>query len=257
MSYPSRQRGVSFGYGIDDPYTIVTLVVIGVVSVVTGVALYFYLSFSYISVARVALVLGPFIGVLVLVLAESLHLSGGSGKMGEIRRVTQGIPWGGSELVLDLICGRGPMSVSAAKRLTTGFVVGIDTWDARHVSGNNPYSLVANAEIDKVDGKVFPVLGVTTSLPFRTGAFDVVVSGFGLGHAGDMNARKRAIKEFTLALKEGGRVSILVAGRSQEYESYLSELGMTEVKIASSRIGIFPPVQRISARKPYSVATKP
>ena len=46
------------------------------------------------------------------------------------------IAWTGSESVLDIGCGRGLMLIGAAKRLTTGKVVGIDLWKAEDQSGN-------------------------------------------------------------------------------------------------------------------------
>jgi SAM-dependent methyltransferase len=224
----------------------------GILFFIAGVALYLSIATSDLELARVFLIAGPFVGTLMIVLAESLLVGSRTGKINEIRKLVQDIPWGGEELVLDLGCGRGPLTAFAAKRLTKGEVVGLDLWNPRHVSGNSPYSLMANAEVDKVEERVAPVRGTSTSLPFPEGTFDVIVSGLGLGHIGGWKNVEKVAGEMVSALREGGRISILVSGRSEGYSEALSKLGMKEVAVARYRLGLFPPVQRVTGRKPYA-----
>ena len=46
------------------------------------------------------------------------------------------IQWRGDEQVLDIGTGRGLLLIGAAKRLTTGHVVGIDIWSKKDLSDN-------------------------------------------------------------------------------------------------------------------------
>ncbi len=245
-------RGGGFGYGVDNPITIMAFLVGGVLFVVVGVALFLYLAPSYLSVARVALILGPFFGVLMLVVAESMYVGSTAGKPREAKRLVEDIPWGGDEVILDVGCGRGHVSIPATKRLTSGRITGLDSWNKRHISGNSVQSLMANARVNSVEDKLFPVKGVPTRLPFAEGVFDTIISCLGLGNLEGGAERREAVKQLAISLKLGGRISILVSGHSEQFRDALSDAGIAEVRIVRYRLGLFPPVQRITGRKPFA-----
>ncbi|HKU89838.1 MAG TPA: class I SAM-dependent methyltransferase [Steroidobacteraceae bacterium] len=88
--------------------------------------------------------------------------------------------------VLDLACGTGRYARLAA-RAGARRVVGLDA---------SP-SMLARAAIDA------RVRGDLTALPFRRGAFDVVISGLALGHAANLEA---CVGEIARVLRPGGRL---------------------------------------------------
>src|SRR5215467_14384753 len=173
----SKSRRGKKGYGIDEHRTIIELSIAGVLSVAIGFLISFYTSVTQPSTARLGLLVGPSVGFLIIVVAVALYWSSRLGKVREMDKMIDNIPWGGEEVVLDLGCGRGLGMVLAAKKLNTGMAIGVDTWRSSHLSGNNPASIWTNASIAGVDSKVTPVRGLSLTLPFANKSIDVVVSG--------------------------------------------------------------------------------
>jgi arsenite methyltransferase len=102
-------------------------------------------------------------------------------KVGKLRlreRLLDKIPLQGNEQVLDVGCGRGLLTVGAARRLSCGRAVGIDVWNSRAMSGNRAESVMENAKIEGVSNKVETKYGDARNLPFDRETFDVVVSNF-------------------------------------------------------------------------------
>jgi len=60
----------------------------------------------------------------------------------------------GDERVLDVGCGRGLLSIGAAKRLKTGKVTGIDVWNPQDLSGNSAEAAKENAKAEGVADRV-------------------------------------------------------------------------------------------------------
>lgn len=101
--------------------------------------------------------------------------------------------------VLDLGCGTGFPLLELAERLGPGSrVVGVDPWAAalRRASAKRAAFLVANAALVRGDG---------AGLPFRDGAFELVVSNLGVNNFADAEA---AFAECRRVLVPGGRLAI-------------------------------------------------
>jgi SAM-dependent methyltransferase len=248
---PKRQRGKP-GYGIDEPRTLAELLIAGVLAVAVGIIISAYTASSSPRTADAALIGGPGVGFLILVVAAALYWSSRLGKPREMTKLINGIPWGGEEIVVDLGCGRGLASVMAAKKLQAGYVIGVDTWSKARISANDPLSVLANANQENVGAKVSAVKAQSTYLPFGDKSVDAVVSGAALHYLVPRRQRESLFREMTRVLKEGGRVGILDAGNGNEYSAFLQEMGMRDVEMHRLRFSSFPPFHVVIARKPYS-----
>lgn len=120
-------------------------------------------------------------------------------------RLLAEIPWQGNETVLDVGCGNGILILGAAKRLTTGKGIGIDTW----TEGSGDQRLETfheNAQIEGVANRVSLQNEDARQLPFDNESFDVIISGLTMHHLGfDTD---KAIGEMTRVLKPGGWMAI-------------------------------------------------
>jgi len=246
-----RPRGKT-GYGIDDPRTVAELLIAGIMAVAVGIIISAYTASSSPRTADAALIGGPGVGFLILVVMAALYWSSRLGKPRELTKLVSSIPWGGEEVVVDLGCGRGLASVMTARKLEKGYTVGVDTWSKARVSGNDPLSVLANATRENVGTRVFAVKAQPTQLPFADQSVDVIVSGLALHHLVPRRQRKPLFTEMSRVLKDGGRVGILDAGNGNEYSALLQELGMRDVEMHRLRFSSFPPFHVVMARKPYS-----
>ena len=246
---PSKGK---IGYGIDDPRTLIELGAAGILSVVAGLLIATNTAPTNPRAADTALLVGPAVGFLILVVAVALFWSSRLGKVREMTKIVADVPWGGDEVVLDLGCGRGLAMVMAAKRLKTGYAVGIDTWSKARISGNDPRSVLANAAQEKVGPKISAVKGFSAQLPLANNSVDVIVSGLAMHHLVPKGQRQVLFKEMARVLKEGGRVGILDAGNGNEYSVLLNKIGMRDIQMHRLRFSSFPPFHVVQARKPYA-----
>ncbi len=238
-------------YGIDDPRTILELGIAGVLSVAVGLLISGYTSETNHTAASIALIVGPGVGFLILVVVSALYWSSRLGKPREMARIVHGVPWGGGEVVLDLGCGRGLATVRAAKYLEGGFAVGVDTWSGSRVSGNDPQSLLENARVEGVEGKVLGVKASSKQLPLADRTVDVILSGVAVHALVPKRQREALFIEMARVLKEGGRIGILDAGNGNQYSALLRRVGMRDIEMHRLRFSSFPPFHIVLARKPY------
>jgi hypothetical protein len=66
------------------------------------------------------------------------------GKLQLAERLLDKLSWRGDERVLDAGCGRGLLTVAAARRVPNGSVVGLDVWNPGALSGNRAESVLEN-----------------------------------------------------------------------------------------------------------------
>jgi len=248
---PSGRRTGKTGYGIDEPRAIVMLTAAGILAVVTGVLLSVYTAKSNPAAADTGLIAGPGVGFLILVVTAALYWSSKLGKTRELVKIVDNIPWGGGEVVLDLGCGRGLATTLSARKLPTGYTIGVDMWSKARVSGNDPLSVIANAASAKVEDRVTPVKGAPMSLPLADGSVDVILSGLAVHHLVPRKLREGLFVEMGRVLKEGGRIGILDAGNGIEYAHLLDKTGLRDIEMHRLRFSSFPPFHVVLARKPY------
>ena len=153
-----------------------------------------------LAVAPIAFV-GLYIGGSYLYLYPSIFRSrSGSNPMGDAIRET-GLA--GDELVLDIGCGTGRVSIQIAGMIDRGRVTGIDIYEG--VSGNTPETARRNAEIEGVSDRVEFRHGNALELPFDDCEFDIVTMGSVLHEIHGKEDQVRVLKEITRVLKPGGR----------------------------------------------------
>jgi SAM-dependent methyltransferase len=180
-------------YGIDRPDIVIFLVVAGLLCLILG---------------EVMLFLNPYQGLLsglVFFLFAAWFIVGSKFvKLWEAKRILNSIPWRGDEIVLDVGCGRGLWLILAAKHLTSGKAIGIDVWNRRLQSGNNPRKTLDAARVEGVADRVELRDGDARNLTFDDKTFDLVVSSLVLHHLPPAERRK-ALSEICRVLKSGGR----------------------------------------------------
>ena len=190
-----RKRG---NYGLDSPIIVASLLTLGIVFLLLGLAVHSWWRWVW----------HVFAGYLLSGAAGMVFYSK-AGKLALGERLFDKIPWRGDEKVLDVGCGRGLLTVGAARRLSSGSVVGVDVWNRGAVSGNSAQSVLENARIEGVEDKVEVKEGDARQLPFKDGAFDVVVSNFVVHEMKSRADRERMMRETARVLKPGGRIALV------------------------------------------------
>ena len=115
----------------------------------------------------------------------------------------------GNERVLDVGCGRGLLTVGAARRLLNGKVVGMDVWKRGAITGNRAHSVLENARIEQVSDRVEVKEGDARELPFGNETFDVVVSNFVVHEMNSRQDRDAMMSEVARVLKPEGQVALV------------------------------------------------
>jgi SAM-dependent methyltransferase len=155
----------------------------------------------------------------------------------------------GDEKVLDVGCGRGLMSIGAAKRLTAGKVTGIDRWNPRDLSGNSVEAARENAKAEDVADRVRFESGNPRKLVFPAGQYDVVVSVAALHRLDNDHERAQAIGEMLRVLKPGGRLLIFDIAETGYYAEVLRASGAHDVQLSPWIFLWCRPSRGVSARK--------
>jgi ubiquinone/menaquinone biosynthesis methyltransferase len=120
------------------------------------------------------------------------------------------------ERALDLACGTGDLAFAVASRGARAF--GLDITPR----------MLQLAQLKSTAARF--VTGDMTSLPFRSAAFDLVTTGYGLRNVPDLDA---AIDEIARVLRPGGRLLSLDFNRPESavvraaYLAYLTGVGAT------------------------------
>ena len=153
------------------------------------------------------------------------------GKFAIWRRVVDDLDLAGSEVVLDVGCGRGMVLLEAARGLPQGRAIGVDLWRSRDQSGNDPARARLNASLVGVADRVEIATGDMTALPFRDGSFDAVLANVAIQNLKDRELRRRAISEMVRVAGPAGRIRIVDIQYVSQYRDDLVACGATEVAV--------------------------
>ncbi|HEX9363596.1 MAG TPA: class I SAM-dependent methyltransferase [Candidatus Dormibacteraeota bacterium] len=211
-------------YGIDAPPVVRTFAIIGGVLLLVTPALFL---FRVPVVPWIALIGAAFA---IATLATLLHTTL-AGKFRVWSEILARLGLRGDENLLDVGCGRGAVLVAAAHRLGGGRATGVDLWSGDDQSGNSPAATLANATAEGVRERVRVVTGDATSLPFRDGAFDVVLSSMAIHNLRDATQRNTSLSELVRVLRPGGRLAVVDFMVVDQYPEILRRDGMRDVQL--------------------------
>ena len=138
----------------------------------------------------------------------------------------------GDEKVLDVGCGRGLLTIGAAKRLKTGKVTGIDVWNPQELSGNSADAAKENAKAEGVADRVRFESGDARKLVYPENHYDVVVSANALHTLADDRERGQALREMLRVLKPGGRLLVFDTAETGYLAQVLRENGAKDVTLS-------------------------
>jgi SAM-dependent methyltransferase len=188
-------------YGIDSPYIILGL------SIAVGICLAMGLVLSraghstgrWVAFAVAAYFGQGSIGMLLYSKVTKLRMR---------EEFLNSIPWRGDEQVLDIGCGRGLLTIAAAKRLRTGKVTGVDVWLPKAMTGNRSSAVLENAAAEGVADRVTVEQADAQDLPFPDESLDIVVANFVLHEIDTVSGRQKMVEEIARVLKPGGYVAL-------------------------------------------------
>ena len=210
-------RRIVGDYGIDAPY-------LPILSAVAGAGLLGYGLFA--GGSPIVLVIAA-----ILFAQAALSLYGAKGdKLTVWRELVDGLQLVGSERVLDIGSGRGPVLITLARELPGGRAVGVDAWTSRDHSGNGDAVILANAAANSVADRVALVCGDVPALPFPDDSFDVVTAGSVIQGLTDSMNRDRTIREMFRVTRPGGQILIVDMKYSDQCQKVLVGAGASQVE---------------------------
>jgi arsenite methyltransferase len=232
-------------YGLDAPTVVRNLVLVG--AALLGISLLTPRNFRHFS-------FNLFVpGVALLSTAAWMVISSLWLKKYVMRSLLAEHRWCRDELVLDVGCGRGLVTVEAARRVPEGRVHAIDLWQSNDLSGNSPESLAINATIAGVIDRLTVDTGDARRLPYANGSFDLVTSMSAIHNIPDRQGRQEAVSEMWRVTKPGGQLLIFDIFHARSYFYRLRELGVADIRLSGPIFLWALPGWRISAVKQTSV----
>lgn len=209
-------------YGIDAPGVVKGLVIGALIFSVFYWICFFLLGQSPL-VFKICLMATISTCICMVGTAILMILSSWYGKPYQAEVMLNKISWKGNEQVLDVGCGRGLLTVKAAKRLNEqGHVTGIDIWSQKDLRGNSLQAAMKNMRLEGVADKVTIQEGDACGIEFEENSFDVVVSNLTIHNIESMENRFVALDEMLRVLKPGGYLLIQDMFCTHEYFEYFS-----------------------------------
>lgn len=209
-------------YGIDAPGIIKGLI-LGAILLSSIYWLGFYFLGQNPLVFKICLVASVSTCICMLGTVFLMVLSSWYGKPYQVKVMLNKIAWKGNEQVLDIGCGRGLLTVKAAKKLSNlGHITGIDIWSKKDLSGNTPEAAQRNIELEGVTDKVTIQDGDACGLEFEDNSFDVVLSNLTIHNIDSVENRFVALDEMMRVVKPGGYIIIQDMFCTHEYFEYFS-----------------------------------
>jgi arsenite methyltransferase len=214
-------------YGIDAPTVVRNLAAASILLLALGVFAAIHPGWL-IPFAPSMLVGGVATGAMALwMLASSLWL-----KQRTLAKLLAAHHWRGDEALLDVGCGRGLLSITAASMLPRGRVVAIDLWRAEDLSNNSPETITANIRAAHLSDRITVETGDARALPFPAASFDVVGSMTVIHNIANRQGREAAISEMWRVLKPGGDLLIYDIRHTRSYARQLRSLGAAQISLS-------------------------
>ena len=155
----------------------------------------------------------------------------------------------GDEKILDVGCGLGLMAIGAAKRLTTGKVTAIDTWDSKELTASSLEAARENAKAEGVADRIRFEKGDPGKLVYPADQYDVVLCFAILHCLADDGERHRALREMLRVVKPGGKILIFDTFETSYYAGILRSSGARDVELSSCRFLWCLPGRAVNAQK--------
>jgi SAM-dependent methyltransferase len=234
-------------YGIDAPGVLVTLLSIGVLGQILG------LFAPPLTIGPVTILFGipmQIAGGIFLLQGVLMFIYVKWGKFRHRDRMLAQVPWTGNERLLDIGTGRGLLLIGAARRLTTGRAVGIDTWSTKDLSGNAIKRTQANVALEGVGDKVELRTEDASKLTFPNASFDVVMSNLCIHNIPKQTGRDQACREIARVLRPGGVAVISDYKLTKKYAEVLAGERLSVEWRGPFWRDTFPPLKMFVARKP-------
>lgn len=230
-------------FGIDAPGVVITLFLSGLAELL--------LAWMLVKVPLLSAFL--FLGGIIL-LAEAFWMiySSRKGKLIVARQLISKMQLSHTHHVLDVGCGRGLMTILAAKVLKEGQVCGIDIWNRKDLSGNQLENVQKNIHTEGVEHCAEVRDGDMRDIPFPEESFDRVVASLAIHNLKKKEERLKALSEIDRVLQPGGVVGILDFQKIMEYREFFSRGYSVEVGPLNWRM--FPPTRILIAVKNPLVA---
>ncbi len=236
-------------YGIDKPERVRALAMVGLVLIFTGLSQFMALQGAVEDWPELILSICLWLGVLLLIASGIMLWSSKSGKFTLATRMMEELKWRGREKVLDVGCGRGLLSIIAARKAPYGEVLGIDVWNQEQLSENTKETAYANAATERVSNLVRFEDGDVTSLRFAPNSFDKIVSSLTMHAIGSRDVRNKAIVNLVKYLRPGGEIAILDILHSREYEKIFKQQGLKNIRHSPMKFLYCMPTRYVIAEK--------
>ena len=217
-------------YGIDAPGLLRFFFIAGAVAL----AIFLVVLFSSVLEQIPKIIVVTLLGIAVIyLLSMGCFMFYGSKvmKLKDREKLLNLVQWSGSELVLDVGCGRGLMLIGVAKRLTSGKAVGIDLWSQQDQANNSAAAALSNAAIEGVTERVEVKTADMRQLPFPESYFDVVLSSWAVHNLEAETEREKALDEMIRVLKPNGMVILVDIEHQVEYAKYFELHAMTNIQL--------------------------
>jgi arsenite methyltransferase len=237
-------------YGLDSPVLVKSMFSRGGWTVAAGLLLWFQNRVEYPGPAAALL------GVLAAIALAFFGMGGfmiWSSRVGKLRmrdRLLDALELTGNEKVLDAGCGRGLMTIGAAKRLKSGRVIGVDVWNPQDLSGNSADAAKANAKVEGVADHVRFENCDLRKLVFPENNFDVVLSAGAIHHLSECDWQDQAVREMFRVLRPGGRILIFDAFHTGRYAKVLRECSAADIELSPWSLLWCAPSRSVIGRKP-------
>lgn len=237
-------------YGLDAPLLVKRMFTRAAWTAAVGIAVFVINRVEYPGPAGRLLAVLCAIAVCFCAVGGAMIWSSRTGKLALRDKLLDSLELTGEEKVLDAGCGLGLMAIGAAKRLKSGRVTGVDSWDPAVLSGNSADAAKVNAKLEGVADKVRFETGDIRKLVYPEKNFDVAVSVVAIHNLGGREDRDKAVGEMWRVLKPGGRLLIFDVFHVSEYAAVLREAGAEEVAIESHGFLWCLPTKSVGAAKP-------